>query len=83
VRRIINKPDAIALFKAYGMRVREREWYAMRIYPEEVSFLVDWYHTTGSTVLHEDGRPHKWGKHYDVEELAIKIENYKHQLLSL
>jgi len=83
VRHTINKPLTIALFKAYGIKVREREWYAMRLFPEEVSFFIDWYHTTGSTVLHEHDTFIKWGKYHNAEELAMKIEDYKYEILSL
>jgi len=72
--------DAKAVTKlfeqAYGFKVKELNWYTLRLRHPEFHASWDWYHTQGSVVRNEDGRCTSLSEQGDAEDLADSINRY-------
>ena len=61
----------------YGLYVNVMNFYQFRISHEEhKNIFFDWYHTTGSLVVCENGYNKALQKIMDAEDLAIFINKY-------
>ena len=72
-KNYINMQESLDLFKSFGFRVVEMNWYTLRIAPEEGNKFYDWYHTTGSTVVNKKGINRRMGIFYNAEALAEHV----------
>ncbi len=76
-----NKIDELKakeiLRDGYSLLVNVMNFYQFRISSEEhKNIFFDWYHTTGSLVVNENGYNKSLGKIKDPEDLAIFIRKY-------
>lgn len=75
--RINEKQAKEILRQGYELNVDVMNFYQFRIYSEEhKNIFFDWYHTTGSLVVNENGDNKSLGKIKDPEDLAIFIQKY-------
>lgn len=68
--------NAMIIFEAYGISVRQMNSYQLRLHNEEERYghFFDWYFTTGTVVENVKGNNQSIGKKYlDAEELAMMI----------
>lgn len=76
-RNHINTQKALQIMReAYGLKVKEFNFYQFRIWHEEFQGFFDWYHTTGSLVLNTDGRNKGLEQIVDAEDVAMFISKY-------
>lgn len=64
------------LEKAYGFRTKRVNFYHIKIWHEEFEGVFDWYHTTGTVIVHTEKYTSNIGSYGDEENLALRIINY-------
>lgn len=71
---IINFKDCLNTFHSYDFKVRDINYYQMRISFNDIpNMFFDWYHTTGSLVITTKNYSKGLGKILDPEEVSLKV----------
>ena len=69
----IDLKDSIELLQSFGYKVREINYYCLRVISEEIPGFFDWYHTTGTVVRTLNGKHRNLGTAIHSEELTVLI----------
>lgn len=72
----IEEKKSVELLKSYGFFVEKKNFFTLRIRPEEFSGFIDWFHTQGTVCINELGQyKGKLKPTGNAEYLAESINN--------